>query len=308
MSGTALELRAGGTDLSQRRRSGVSRGPIVDIVRSAELTRIAFAPDGAARIGSLVTIAAIAAHPRLAEGYPGLAMAAGALATPQIRAVGTLGGNLAQRSRCWYFRNPAFACLKKDGQTCPARSDNHLYGVAFDLGACIAPHPSTLGAACLAYEATVTTDRRQRLPVADLFGDGSDGTRDNTLAPGELILHVELEPPLGDERAVYRRAIGRARAEWPLVEAVVRVVLAAGRVSFVRIAVGGVAPVPLRLPHVETALLGSEPDAGVIARVAALARADAKPLTMTGYKLDLIEGLLIDLLGHNMGLSQTRPD
>jgi xanthine dehydrogenase YagS FAD-binding subunit len=290
------EPRAGGTDLSARRRSGVSRGPIADIVPTAELSGIAFAPDGAARIGSLVTVAALAADAGIRAGYPGFAAAAGALATPQIRAIATLGGNLAQRSRCWYFRHPEIACLKKGGAICPARGGNHLYGVAFDLGPCVAPHPSTLAVACLAYEAMVATDQRQDLEVADLFGDGSDGTRDNTLAPGEAIRRVDLPPPVAGERAAYRRAIGRAQAEWPLAEAVVRVVLADGRVSFARIAAGGIAPVPLRLWQAEAALLGVKADAARIARAAALAREGASPLPMTGYKLDLLEGLLIDLL------------
>jgi len=82
------------------------------------------------------------------------------LPRPQIRYLATLGGNLAQRSRCWYFRNPHIACLKKGGTDCPARSGNHLYHVAFDLGPCVAPHPSTMAAALLAYDASVVTDQR----------------------------------------------------------------------------------------------------------------------------------------------------
>ena len=85
-----------------------------------------------------------------------MAASAHGLATPQIRHLATLGGNLAQRSRCWYFRNPHIACLKKGGSDCPARSGNHLYHVAFDLGPCVAPHPSTMAAALLAYDATTT--------------------------------------------------------------------------------------------------------------------------------------------------------
>jgi xanthine dehydrogenase YagS FAD-binding subunit len=296
MTFNVSEPRAGGTDLCQRQRSGVASGRIVDIVPTAELTGISFTDERVARIGSLVTIAALAAHPRIARAYPGLAAAAGALATPQIRAVGTVGGNLAQRSRCWYYRNPAFACLKKGGDMCPARHGNNLYAVAFDLGPCVAPHPSTLGAASTAYEATVTTSLRQRLPITELFGDGSAGTVDNTLVPGETILSLDLPPPIAQERAAYRRAIGRSYAEWPLVEAVVRLVIEAGCVVFARIAVGGVAPVPLRLPQVEAALLGAQANTAAIVRVAALARADAKPLPMAAYKLDLLQGLLIDLL------------
>ena len=117
----AAECRAAGTDLSERRRSGVSRGPVADLAPSAEMTEVAWNEEGGARIGASVTIAAIGPDPRIAAAYPGLAAAANGLATPQIRHVATLGGNLAQRSRCWYYRNPDIACLKKGGTDCPAR-------------------------------------------------------------------------------------------------------------------------------------------------------------------------------------------
>src|SRR6516225_8831712 len=161
-----LELRAGGTDVSERQRSGVSQGEVADIRPAPEMTAITVMPDGGTRIGSLVTVAAIEANFVLRSSYAGLTAAAGTLATPQIRTIATLGGNLAQRSRCWYFRNPAFMCFKKGGETCPARLGNHHFTVAFDIGPCIAPHPSTLGMACMAYEATVTTNAREHLPIA----------------------------------------------------------------------------------------------------------------------------------------------
>ena len=160
------EFRAAGTDLSERRRSGVSTGPLIDIAAAARHDEHALGRRRRVRIGAFTTIAAIAADARIAAAYPGLAAAAQGLATPQIRHLATLGGNLAQRSRCWYFRNPHIACLKKGGSDCPARSGNHLYGVAFDLGPCVAPHPSTMAAALLAYDATVVTDQRGRLTIA----------------------------------------------------------------------------------------------------------------------------------------------
>ncbi|MFZ0602925.1 MAG: FAD binding domain-containing protein, partial [Roseiarcus sp.] len=171
----AAEFRASGTDLSERRRSGVSRGPLIDIAPTPEMMGIAWDATGAARVGALTTIATIAANARLGAAYPGLAAAAGDLATPQIRHVATLGGNLAQRSRCWYFRNPHIDCLKKGGSACPARDGNHLYGVAFDLGPCVAPHPSTMAMALLDYDAKVTTSHRQALTIEQLLGDGSNG-------------------------------------------------------------------------------------------------------------------------------------
>ena len=155
IAGVVPEFRAAGTDLSERRRSGVSCGPIVDLGATPGTIGIDWAADGSARIGAFTSIATIASDPRLRDAYPGIAAAAQGLATPQIRHMATLGGNLAQRSRCWYFRNPQVGCLKKGGSDCPARSGNHLYHVAFDLGPCVAPHPSTMAMALLAYDATI---------------------------------------------------------------------------------------------------------------------------------------------------------
>jgi xanthine dehydrogenase YagS FAD-binding subunit len=292
----AAEFRAAGTDLSERRRSGVSRGPLVDISAGPDTIGIGWGADGAARIGALTTIAAIAADPRVAQAYPGLAAAALGLATPQIRHLATLGGNLAQRSRCWYFRNPYIACLKKGGTECPARAGNHLYGVAFDLGPCVAPHPSTMAAALLAYEARISTDRRSRLTIGELLGDGSNGAADHALAPGEMIRSVELAPPVPGERALYKRAISRSHAEWPLVEVCVRTVISGGAFQFIRIAAGGIAPVPLRLFAAEAALQGTPANPATIANAARQTTAGANPLPMTDYKLDLLSGLVHDLL------------
>jgi xanthine dehydrogenase YagS FAD-binding subunit len=252
--------------------------------------------DGAARIGAFTTIAAIAADARITQAYPGLAAAALGLATPQIRHLATLGGNLAQRSRCWYFRNPDIACLKKGGTECPARAGNHLYSVAFDLGPCVAPHPSTMAAALLAYEATISTDRRSGLTIGELVGDGSNGAADHALQPGEMIRSIELPPPVPGERALYKRAISRSHAEWPLVEVCARAVVSAGSFQFIRIAAGGIAPVPLRLSVSEAALLGTPASSANIANAARQATAGARPLPMTGYKLDLLRGVVHDLL------------
>jgi xanthine dehydrogenase YagS FAD-binding subunit len=290
------EFRAAGTDLSERRRSGVSRGPLVDLVRPAGIPDVTWDASGAARISAFASIAAIAADPQLNAAYPGLTAAAEGLATPQIRHVATLGGNLAQRSRCWYYRDPHIACLKKGGTTCPAREGNHLYGVAFDLGPCVAPHPSTLAAALLAYDATVTTNLRQRLTIAQLLGDGSNGGADHALTPGEIIESIELGNPVANERALYRRAISRSYAEWPLVEVVVRAVIADGAFKLVRIVAGGVAPVPLRLAATESAAQGAAVNVATIAKAATQSTLGAKPLAMTTYKLDLLKRLVQDLL------------
>jgi xanthine dehydrogenase YagS FAD-binding subunit len=282
--------------LSERRRSGVSTGPLIDLMPAPDMTGISWGADGAARIGASVNIAAIAADAQLARAYPGLAAAAGGLATPQVRTLATLGGNLAQRSRCWYFRSPHIDCLKKGGASCPARDGNHLFHVAFDLGPCVAPHPSTLAAALLAYDATVATDRRPALTVPQLLGDGSNGRTDNQLGDGEMIKLIQLGAPVAGERALYKRAIGRTYAEWPLVEVVARAVVSGGSFQLVRIAAGGIAPVPLRLTSVEVAAQGAPANAATAANAAEQAIVGARPLPMTAYKLDLLKGLVQDLL------------
>jgi xanthine dehydrogenase YagS FAD-binding subunit len=289
------EFRAAGTDISERRRSGVSKGPVVDFAVAPELTAIEWSADGALRIGAFTTIAAVGNNERIATAYPSIAAAALGLATPQVRHLATLGGNLAQRTRCWYFRNPHIDCLKKGGTDCPSRGGNHLYGVAFDLGPCVAPHPSTMAAALLAYDASVVTDQRT-LTIAKLFGDGSNGAADHALNVGEMIRSVALPPPRSGERALYKRAISRTHAEWPLAEVCARAVVKDGAFQFIRLTAGGIAPVPLRLSASEAALQGKPANTATIAEAAQLATSGAKPLPMTGYKLDLLSGLVRDLL------------
>lgn len=290
------EWLAGGTDLLDRRRHGLARGPVRALPQDPRLGMITWRDDGGATIGAGVTIARIAADGRLGTAYAALCAAAGDLATPEIRHVATLGGNLAQRSRCWYFRSPDISCLKKGGTVCPARSGNHLYGVAFDRGPCVAPHPSTMAAAMVAYDARVTTTARSNVSVLDLLGDGRDGARDNQLSADEVIVEVILPAPLTGERGHYQRAIGRAQAEWPLVELVACGWIDGGILRQVRLVAGGVAPVPFRLTAAEAVLAGAPVASLPIDEARRQAVIGAAPLPMTGYKLTLLSGLVANAL------------
>jgi xanthine dehydrogenase YagS FAD-binding subunit len=232
--------------------------------------------------------------------------AARALATPQIRAIATVGGCLLQRTQCPYFRHPEFECFKKGGATCPARAGHHEHGVCFDLGPCVYPHPSTLGLALLAYDVQLEIHDGRALAVADLYGDGSDPTRDHLLGEHQLLTHVVLPPPPDfgldsaedpQSGAAYVRATARAAAEWPLVEVVARLHWdARGLIRLARVAAGGVANIPLRLPRVEAALLGQPVTPEVIARAAAVAGAGATPLPQTGYKVALLARTVLEAL------------
>ena len=153
-----------------------------------------------------------------------------------------------------------------------------------------------MAAALLAYEATIITDRRSGLTIGDVLGNGSNGAADHALASGEMIKGIQLPAPVPGERALYKRAISRSHAEWPLVEVCARAVVSAGTFQLIRIAAGGIAPVPLRLSASEAALQGAAANTANIARAADQATACARPLPMTGYKLDLLRGLVHDLL------------
>lgn len=304
---SAGEYRAGGTDLQERRHHAISTGDVVDLRDVPGLNQIeAPSPTGSAtpyslRVGALVKIAALAADVRIQKGYPGLAQTAGGLATPEIRAIGTVGGNLIQQVRCWYYRNPAFQCLKKGGSTCFAREGDNLYHSCFDLGPCVAPHPSSLGVAFLAYDAMVEVQGTAPRSMAALFGDGSDPRRTHRLEPHALLTSVLLPPPWDGERSVYLRSISRARAEWPLVEVVVRL-KGSPSITDARVVVGGVANIPLRLVAVEKALIGKSASAETLQAASRQATLDARPLSMTGYKVPLLADTVLEALERATGV------
>ena len=142
---TKGEIRAGGTDIQERLRSRVTTGEIIDIARIDGLDNIETAEDGSTKIGAMAIIADVGRNEYIQENYPALALPAQALANPQTRETGTMGGVLCQRNRCWYYRHPDFSCYKKGGDSCPAREGNHHFGVCIDLGDCVFPHPSSIG-------------------------------------------------------------------------------------------------------------------------------------------------------------------
>lgn len=298
----AGELRAGGTDLQERRRSGVSTGAIVDISRLSGLNTIEWHADGAASIGALVKIHTVGADKAINLHYPGLAMPAHTLATPQIRYMGTMGGVLLQHTRCWYYRHHSFKCYKKGGDSCPARSGNNQFGVCFDLGPCVYPHPSSIGMALLAYEAEVEVHWQTNAPIkgkrsmASLYGNGSDPTRDHQLQSGEVLTQIHLPPPVAGEQAAYFRHMSRAWAEWPIVECLVRLVIQDNTIQFARVAIGGVANIPLRLPNIEAILEGQPATEATLEAAARKATEGANPLPQTAYKVPMIYGTVLSTL------------
>lgn len=284
------EFRVGGTDLMDRRHLHVSSGDIVDISRIPGLDQIRMNDDGTCSIGAYVTVDQVVKSDTIRMNYPGLAQAAGALANPQIRRAASMGGALLQRNRCWYYRHEGFSCFKKGGNSCPMREGNHQYGVCFDLGNCVSPHPSTLGMALLAYDAQVEVHGKGRRPIAALYGDGKQVTSDHLLATGEVLTEIHLPKPFPRELAHYTRTISRARAEWPLVEVLVVGYSENGTIiNSPRVVIGGVANVPMRLTKVETYLNGNNARRAKYEQAGRLAIEGINPLPGTKYKVEMVE-------------------
>ena len=300
LAAPGARAHAGGTDLLGCLRDGVfDAKTVVSLSGLAELTGISATKDGGLRIGALTTLAEIARHPGIAKGWPALAGGAASAASPQLRNQGTLGGNLCQRPRCWYFRGD-FRCARKGGDTCFAASGENAYHALFGGSGCWVVHPSDTASPLVALQATVqvTGPKGTRsLPVEKLFVlPAVDLTRETVLAPGELITEVRLPAPLPGGKGLYRKV--RARGAWDFALGGVALALSGkdGKVASARVVLSGVAPVPWRVPEVEKLLAGKALDAKLAAEAAGLAVKGAEPMDGNGYKVALVKGAVEEAL------------
>lgn len=286
------EYRAGGTDVEARRRIGLSNDVTIDLRQVPGLADIDLAADGT-RIGAMTRVTAVA--DQLLETYPALGLTAASLANPHIRAVGTVGGNLLQQTRCWYYRTGDVDCHKTGADGCPARAGIHHFGNIFDTSSCVAPHPSSLAVGLLLYDAQVEVHPGRLIALAALY-DEVDPTTEHTLGRGEILTGVLLPPPVPSEIGSYWRATARTLAEWPLVEAACRLVVDDGRILDAAVAVGGVAPTPLRLTAVEEVLEGATFDDATFQAAVSIVGNGAKPAPQAAYKGRLLEGAVLEVL------------
>jgi len=298
-AGTARAL-AGGTDLVGCLRDRVfETTTVVSLGGLADLKGVTELADGGLRIGALTTIAAVAAHPTIRARYPALAEAARSVASPQLRTQGTIGGNLCQKPRCWYYRGD-FDCLRKGGPMCYAVGGENEYHAVFGGGPCVYVHPSDTAPALAALGASVRTAGARggrTIPIEDLHvRPENDVTRETVLEPGEIVTDVLLPAPLPGARSTYRKVRARQAWDFALVGVAVALGLTGDRVSQARLVLSGVAPVPWRSGEAETALTGRRLDQATIRRAATAAAAGAVPLEKNGYKVPLIVGLVEERL------------
>jgi xanthine dehydrogenase YagS FAD-binding subunit len=290
------ELLAGGTDLLDLQKEYIAQpSRVVSLNGIAALSGIQVEgePPRAVRLGAATRLADIAAHPLLRQQCTALATAAGMVGGPQIRNMGTLGGNLCQRNRCWYFRDEHTVCLLKGGERCFALDGENQYHAIFTQGhRCVLVHPSTLAPALIALGATVEIlgqNGRRQIEAAQLFrAPSGPNERETTLAPNELLLAVTI-PLRGWSSASYE-VRHKQSYDWPLVQAAVALPpLREGRVQGARIVLGHVAPTPLLSEAAARAIEGRPITEATAAAAGRAAVEGARPLSQNAYKVQLLE-------------------
>ncbi|MEJ2661712.1 MAG: xanthine dehydrogenase family protein subunit M, partial [Desulfobacteraceae bacterium] len=287
---------AGGTDLLGCLRDRVfSVSTVVSIAGLKELRGIGTTPAGGLRIGSLTTIAEIARHPVIRSKFRALSMAAAEVASPQLRNQGTIGGNLCQKPRCWYYRGE-FHCLRKGGDRCYAVEGENPYHCIFGGENCFIVHPSDTAPALVALKAGVTIagpNGRRTVAVENFHMPPSeDYTRETVLDPSEIVTEIVLPPPAAGLRSSYRKVRARRAWDFALGGVALAIAVAGDQATDGRVVLSGAAPIPWRSAEAEAVVRGSrlDPDRAVMAAEAAVK--NAEPMTQNEYKIPLFRGLI----------------
>ncbi|HUJ86651.1 MAG TPA: FAD binding domain-containing protein [Burkholderiales bacterium] len=296
--GDATVLKAGGIDLLDLMKEGLlTPRRVVNLRAIPGLGRIAEEPDGSLRIGALVTLAQLGAHPLVQARYRALAEAAGRSASPQIRHAATIGGNLLQRPRCWYFRSRAHHCLRKGGATCFAFAGENQYHAVFGHNGCAIVHPSTSATALVAFGAKLelagAQGKRRVVALEDfLLRPEQDIERENDLRPGE-VLRAVLLPPARGARSAHLRQGELDSFDWPLADvAAVLEIAPDGVCRRAALVLGAAAPVPHRAARAEAVLNGKRITEDAARSAARAALEGAMPLSGNAYKLPIFEALV----------------
>jgi len=289
--------KAGGLDLLDRMKEGLdSPSRLVNIRNVGELRGVRVERGGGLWLGPLTTLAELDAHPVVRQKFTALADAAGHAATPQIRNVATLGGNLLQRPRCWYFRSEDFNCLKKGGSVCYAQEGENQYHAVFGNEVCAIVHPSATATALVALEARIELTGpkgKREIALEDFFlTPEEDVRRENKLGERELITGVRVPSPVHTVRSVYLKQGEKESFDWPLADVAVALNIEGGTCRVASVILGAAAPVPLRARGAENAIVGkavNEETARVASKAAVVG---AKPLAQNAYKLQIFEALV----------------
>jgi xanthine dehydrogenase YagS FAD-binding subunit len=295
--GDRSRVLAGGTDLLPLMKAGLAAPErLLDIKRLEGLSRdIEETPQGVV-LGALASLAAIETHALIQQRYPLLSEAAAVAATPPLRNMATLGGNLLQRPRCWYFRLPHFHCWLKGGDACPAADGQNQLHALFGGGPCYAVHPSDLAPALLALEAEVRLGGvagEQALPLTAFFVLPEEPLRHEvSVAEDELLLSIRLPSLPEGTRSTYLKAMDRKAWSFALVGVAAVLRMEGSRVAHARLVLSGVAPIPWRATAAEQVLMEGDMSEERVTQAAEQALAEAAPLAHNGYKIPLAKHLI----------------
>jgi xanthine dehydrogenase YagS FAD-binding subunit len=245
-------------------------------------------------LGALVTIAEIENDPEIQKIFPGLHDAAAEIASPQIRNVATVGGNLAQHSRCWYFRQRDTVCLKRGGDLCYAREGENRYHSLFTGNTCISPVVSSLGTMFAALDATAIVLRdgkEKRMSMAELYQRAWENPlAHNSLLPNDLILRVEI--PTTRRRSAYLQVGDKHTFDWALVSCAAAADIENGKLKSPRVALGSISPVPHQVDAANDFLDGKTLDDATVSQAADLILKNVQPLEHNGYKVPMAHALI----------------
>jgi xanthine dehydrogenase YagS FAD-binding subunit len=270
----------------------VAPARIVNLQRIDTLRGVQFTAATGLRLGALTTLAQIADDPSIREHYPALAAAAAHAATPQVRNAATIGGNLLQRPRCWYFRNLLFHEAREE-----VGREQSQYGAIFDNAKTMMVHASTPATALLAYDASVhvvgKAGKSRTIALSDfLLPPDFDRNRDTALGSDEVLTHVTVPAVTAQTRAAYHKQTERESYDWPICDVAVVLTMAKGKVEAASIVAGAVAPTPRRMAASEKLLIGREIDEHVAAEAARAAVRGATPTDKNSYKVAILETVI----------------
>jgi|SRR5579871_2253704 len=292
-----VRLMAGGQDLlTEMKEHLVEPEAVVNLKHIPGLDALTYDANTGLKIGALVPVAEVASHPDILKRFPALAMAAESVGSLQIRHMGTMGGNLCQRPRCWYYRNEHILCLKKGGDRCYAAIGENKYNAILGGGPSWIVHPSDTATALVALNAsiTITGPRGSRqVPIERFFVLPKDNVRrENILKPDEILTSIDVPNSAITEHSAYLKFRERTSMDWAMSAAAAALNVSGGKITAARIVLGGVAPIPWRVPKVEALLKGKAPDDQTLNAAAEAALEGALALAHNGYKIPLTKTLV----------------
>lgn len=297
-TGKSAVIKAGGTDLLDLVKEGIVQPQkIVNIRNLPGLNQVTFDQQSGLRLGANTTLSEIESNNIVSERYHALYEAVSHAATPQIRNMATLGGNLMQRTRCWYFRSADHDCLRKGGGRCFARKGENENHAIMNNGGCVSIHASSVSTALVAYDAFVEVvnqdNEARQIPIEEFFvSPGEDPTTETVLKSNELITAVILPTPSSRTKSFYVKQGVRESYDWSLADVALVAEMNGNKITKARIVLGAAAPTPLRSRDAERYLVGKQANNESAAGTARAAIQRARPLSKNAYKIPLFEALV----------------